>query len=163
MAGPEPVLPCVAHDTHSVCQHSLSPACLGGLFFFFGLMYPSPDRRHLVDPFRTYRLCSSAPKPITLEAQGGRTQVPQPRTKPNRVTVQGPRGSWSRAPPQGASPCRVGAATLLNIDLNHGRSSDRTEVLSHLRPSWAPPRPPPLWELGSEESAGPSPGSPFPQ
>lgn len=36
---------------------------------FFFLVYSSPGCRHLVNPFRTYQLCSSAHKPITLEAQ----------------------------------------------------------------------------------------------
>lgn len=54
------------------------------LFFFF-LMYSSLGCRHLVNPFRTYQLCSSAHKPITSEALCSGTQVPDQCTKPNWV------------------------------------------------------------------------------
>lgn len=75
-------LPCGAPDTHNICQHFLSFSCLckpsppslppplpPRFFPPFGLMHSSPDCRHLVNPFRSYQLCSSAHKPITLEEQ----------------------------------------------------------------------------------------------
>lgn len=55
------------------------------LFFFFFLMYSSQGCRHLVNPFRTYQLCSSAHKPITSETLCSGTQVPDQCTKPNWV------------------------------------------------------------------------------
>lgn len=90
------VSPCRAHDSHNVCQHILSLSAYADIyfsvflslslsFFFFFLMYSSLGCRHLVNPFRTYQLCSSAHKPITSEALCSGTQVPDQCTKPNWV------------------------------------------------------------------------------
>lgn len=85
MTGTEPVFT-LWGSWHTQCLSTLPITCLlMQTFFFFCLMYSSPDCRHLVNPFRTYQLCSSAHKPITLEAQCWGTQVPDQCTKPNWV------------------------------------------------------------------------------
>lgn len=80
-------------STHSItcclCRQIFFPFSFLSLslyFFFFPLlMYSSLGCRHLVNPFRTYQLCSSAHKPITSEALCSGTQVPDQCTKPNWV------------------------------------------------------------------------------
>lgn len=107
-------------DVCSVCQHILLSSAYADLVCSL-LMYSSPSYRHLVNPFRTYQLCSSAHKPITSEALCSGTQVPDWCTKPNWVmwaSCKGACGFVIQAC-MGNCTCYVAAATLLNIDLNH--------------------------------------------